>query len=138
MELKQAIHDEICKFCDRGDQLADEEKFSEAIQEYKKARKLIPTPKSDWEAETWVATALGDARYFLQEYDEASKDFYDAIEGPGGEENPFINLRLGQCLYEIGDFESSQMHLLMAYRINGSSIFEDEPEKYFSAIEDMV
>ncbi len=45
--------------------------------------------------------------------------------------NPFLHLRLGQCQYELGDFDRSVQELMQAYMGGGREILEEDDLKYF-------
>ena len=47
--------------------------------------------------------------------------------------NPFIHLRLGQCLYELGEVEVASDHLEQAYMNGGGKLFQNETPKYLVA-----
>ncbi|GGA28702.1 hypothetical protein GCM10011384_17680 [Psychrobacillus lasiicapitis] len=63
---------------------------------------------------------------------------FNAINCPDGIENPFIMLRLGETLYELGDVNKAKDYLLRAYILEGYSIFENEEEKYFDVIKSEI
>lgn len=109
-------------------------KIDDGITKYNEALDLVPSPKEDWEASTWTYTALGDAYFLKSHFKEASNFFYDALNCPGGIENPFINLRLGQSLFELNQLDKSKEFLLRAYMLEGTEIFDDEDPKYFEII----
>ncbi|MEW4284602.1 hypothetical protein Q0N35_13110 [Priestia koreensis] len=69
----------------------------------------------------------------------AAKEFlFNAINCPDGIENPFIMLRLGESLYELGEVNKSKEYLLRAYILEGYSIFYSEDDKYFEVIKDEI
>lgn len=128
MELDDQIHEKITEYCAKGDKLADKQEFNAAIEEYKKAKQLIPAPQSDWDATVWVDTAIGDAYFFLADFTQAADSFQAAYNNEPT--NPFILMRLGQSLFELGDLNRSQEYLLRAYMLEGEEIFEHDPPKY--------
>jgi hypothetical protein len=44
--------------------------------------------------------------------------------------NPFLRLRLGQALYELGDEQEAANWLVPAYLSEGPALFEDDDPKY--------
>lgn len=58
----------------------------------------------------------------------------ESLKCPDGLGNPFIQLRLGECFFELGNITKAKEHLLKAYMIEGEEIFEDEPQKYMNLI----
>ena len=63
LELEDELHQKIKLNCAHGDKLAEARKFEDAIAEYNKAWLLIPNPKNQWEAATWVLAAVTDAAH---------------------------------------------------------------------------
>jgi tetratricopeptide (TPR) repeat protein len=128
MELENEIHEKITELCTTGDKLAEKRQYNAAITEYEKALELIPSPKTDWHANVWVETAIGDAYFFLKEYNKAKASFQTAYNSD--QSNPFILMRLGQCLFKLKDLEKAEDFLLSAYMMEGEEIFENDHAKY--------
>ena len=128
MELSDELYDKITDLTDEGNDLCDEEEYEKALEKYKKALKLIPEPKTDWEASTWVYTAIGDCYYFLGEYSDAIEALNSAMLCPDGVGNGFITLRLGECYYELDDKEKAADYFVDTYMIEGMEIFEEEDD----------
>lgn len=138
MELNETLYNEILLLCDEGDNLIESERLGEAIEKYHLALELVPEPKNIWETSTWIYGALGDAYYLGGQYDMALKYLNEVMKCPGGLENSFIMLRIGQCLYELENVKNAQEYFLRAYMYSGKEIFEDEPEKYFESIKNVI
>lgn len=102
-----------------------------AIDRLLEALRLLPEPKNEWEAYTWIKGSLGDAFFSSQDYANAKESFFDALNGPDGWTNPFILLRLGESLYEMGDEDAASEYLARAYMLEGEELFRDEDSKYF-------
>ncbi|MFJ7973568.1 tol-pal system YbgF family protein [Psychrobacillus sp. NPDC096389] len=134
MELHDELYERIVSLCSQGDDLVNSFEFENAIKMYLKALDLVPEPKQNWEASTWIYTALGDTSYMNKDYDASKHFLFNAINCPDGIENPFIMLRLGETLYELGDVNKAKEYLLRAYILEGYSIFENEDDKYFDVI----
>lgn len=138
MELEDKVYEKIVKLCERGDFLAEQEKYDEAVKIYLEALELVPFPKEDWEASTWIYTAIGDSYYMNENYEEAVEYFYDAMNCPDGITNSFILLRQGQAMYELKSFEKAKEFLLRAYMLDGKEIFKSEEKKYFKFLKKNV
>ena len=50
---------------------------------------------------------------------------FDALNCPDGAANPFVLLRLGEALFELGDKDSAREYLLRAYMLAGDDLFAD-------------
>lgn len=138
MELDDLIHEKITKLCKNGDDLIEKEQYDEAIVQYNLALDLLPYPKKDWEASTWIYSAIGDAFFMKEDYINSSKCFYDALNCPDGTVNPFILLRLGQSLFELGYEKKAKEYLLKAYMVEGIRVFSNEDDKYKDLIMDII
>lgn len=137
-ELSDEIYNKVQELSEEGNQLADNEKYMEAIHKFADAYRLLPEPKTDWEASTWLLASIGDMWHSLNDHEKSAAAMYDALNSPGGTENPFIYLRLGESLFELGDKKAAKENLLRAYMLDGKDIFENEDPKYFQVIADIV
>lgn len=91
-----------------------------------KAWKLIPEPKDNWEASTWLLAAIGDACFLSNNFRSGNDAFAYATRCPGGFGNSFIHLRLGQCQFELGNLDAAADELCRAYMGAGSEIFSHD------------
>ncbi|HBR00262.1 MULTISPECIES: tetratricopeptide repeat protein [unclassified Roseofilum] len=137
-ELEPEIYTQIVELCDSGDRYADEEKFDLALSQYYKALQMIPDPKEEWVASTWILTAIGDAYFLMKNYPESLKILQDAMYCPDAIGNPFIHLRLGQVHYELGDFRRALDELTRAYMGEGKDLFAQEDPKYFTWVKQRI
>lgn len=131
-ELPNEIYERIQTLCKLGDEFADEDEFRRALEQYQAAWDLLPEPRTQWEAATWILSAMGDANYFSGWYDAAIENLSLTMHCPNGIGNPFLHLRLGQCEFELGAFDRAADQLARAYMGAGSKIFDDEDPKYFA------
>ena len=138
MELDNLLYEKIMKLCNDGDHLSEQERYDEAITQYNLALDLVPYPKKDWEASTWIFSAIGDAFFMKNDYKNSSNCFYDALNCPDGKVNPFILLRLGQSLFEMGDEKRAKEYLLKAYMVEGIQIFSNEDDKYLNLLKGII
>lgn len=138
MELKEDVYNRILDLCSQGDDLVEDSKYAKALGFYSKALDLIPEPKHEWEASTWIYTALGDTCYLKGDFAASKNYLFDALNCPDGLDNPFILLRLGESLCELGEVDKAKEYLLRTYMLEGYSIFYSEDDKYFDVIKDDV
>ncbi len=134
-ELSDATHQRITAFCADGDALMDEDDLEGAIERYEEALALVPEPKTDWEAATWIYTAIGDCRFQLGAFAAARDALQLAVVSPDGLGNAFIHLRLGQAQFELGDLHRSADELARAFMGAGPEIFDEEDPKYWNFIQ---
>lgn len=124
--------------CNEGDTLVEEGEVDHAIRKYLTALNLVPIPKNEWEASTWIYTALGDAYFINEEYVFAKNNYFNALNCPDGISNPLILLNLGESLVECGEIDKAKDYLLKAYMLEGYEIFSEEDEKYYELIKDLI
>jgi tetratricopeptide (TPR) repeat protein len=126
MELPPDLYQKITELSEEGNQLLEGHFSDRAVRKWTQALSLLPDPKSDWEASTWLYTSIGDARYQDGEFASASDAFFDALNCPDGQSNPFVHYRLGQCQIRLGNEKAGVDHLLQAYMLDGEAIFNSE------------
>lgn len=129
-ELDRATYELVLKLSARGDGLVDADDYGAALESYNKAWRLLPEPKSQWNAATWLLAAVGDTAY-LGGFLEAAREALDYVMScPDAIGNPFLHLRRGQVLLDQGEHDAAADELMRAYMGGGSEIFADEPERY--------
>lgn len=134
-ELTDSIHDEIKRLCAAGDAHAERQAYANALASYWAAWDLLPVPKSDWEAATWILVAIGDANCLGGDYVAGRDNLSNAMHCPGGLGNPFIHFRLGQCQFELGNLDRAADELMRAYMGAGREIFDRHDPKYFQFLQ---
>lgn len=132
MELADDIYDKITALSEKGNELIDSDQFDAAIVTFNEALDLIPEPKTEWTATTWLYAAIGDALFLKGDCQKSLDIFYKAYNSPSATDNPFINLRLGQCLFELGQVDKAEDFLMRAYMLDGTVIFQGDGEKYLT------
>ena len=75
MTLLPDVQKDIDRHCSNGDLLLDEGQFDAALAAYQAAMALIPEPKENWEASTWIYTAIGDTLSYMCNFAEALQAF---------------------------------------------------------------
>ena len=129
-ELPDAVHRQIKSLCARGDLLADQSDFPAALEKFWAAWDLLPEPKTDWEAATWILGAIGDMNFASGDYVAGRDNLSTAMHCPDALGNPFLHLRLGQCQYQLGNLDRAADELTRAYMGAGAEIFTGA-EEYF-------
>ena len=133
-ELSDETHERIQKLSADGDALAEAGRYSDALTNYWAAWDLLPEPQKDWEAATWLLTAIGDANFLSGDFTAGRDNLTHAMHCPGGIGNPFIHLRLGQCQFELGNKDRAVDELARAYMAEGHQIFDDQDPKYLAFV----
>ncbi|MEO1235337.1 MAG: hypothetical protein AAFX76_00970 [Planctomycetota bacterium] len=130
--LDTEVHQQIVELCREGDELLEGQALDMALDKYKQALALIPEPKYEYSAAMWIYTAIGDAYFYMTQYDEADEHFHKAVFSTEGLGNPYIHLRLGQCRYEMNDFDRAADELMRAYIGDAEEVFREQDPKYLA------
>lgn len=138
LELPAEVHEKIAELSASGDALAEARDWTGAISKYNDAWKIIPEPKNEWEASTWVLAAIADACFFAEYFDSALDALRYALHCPGGVANPFLHLRFGQCAFEKSYMDEAVEHLAKAYMLVGAEIFRTDNCKYFEFLKTKI
>ena len=138
MELEDNLYNQIVSLAEEGDDFAEKEIFGSAISKYNEALDLLPEPKTDWEAATWLYVALGDALFSDKDFDAALDAYEKALMSPDGTVNPYVWFCIGEVFYELGNFEKAKAHFMSAYLLDGEEIFKDTKPVYISLIREEI
>lgn len=137
MPLSDELHKKIVTFSEKGNDFFDDDNFSAAQAEYEAAFKLIPLPKNNYEASSWLLAGIGDCLYYQKSYQKALETFKYGEACEGGL-NAFIWLRIGECYAELEDIPNAREFLLRAYMMEGEEMFTEEDVKYQVIIQDLI
>ena len=132
-DLDEMLIKKIKALCAEGYRLYDSDNHKEALRLFYKAWTALPKPQTEHEEAGWVLTAIGDCYFQTSQWEQGQESLNSAIHCPNMKGNPFIHLRLGQCLYELGQEERACVHLEQAYLNGGSKLFQNETPKYLVA-----
>lgn len=127
MELDEEIEEQIQDLAERGNELMEGHRNVDAINTFEEALGLLPRPVMQWDEAMWLYASIGDAYYARREFCDAVESLRIALSCPGGIENPFVQLRLGESLYRMGFAEQAAQHLTIAFMHEGRETFADEP-----------
>lgn len=128
------MNDDIDELCDLGADLADAGGFAKAIEAYESAWALLEHPAHEREGSAWILGNIGYTRFLQGDYAAGRDDLTRALTLPGGEDNAFLHLRLGQCLHELGDLRRAAEQFRLALALEGEAVFIDEEPRYRALI----
>ena len=103
-ELPDKLNAQIQRICAEGDALIDQQRYEDAVARFSSAWELLPSPQTDWVAATWILAAIADAHFLRGDFASMRKPLMMAMRCDGATANPFLRLRLGQCLFELGNW----------------------------------
>ncbi len=133
--LPQDIAQLVDKLCREGDRFAGIDQFDDAIEKYQAAWDLLPAPQQQWPAATWILLSVGDAYFWLKDFHDGATFLLEALDCPNGDSNPYLLLRLGQCLLESGRLDEAANALEEAFRLGGNELFDGEDPKYLHFVQ---
>src|SRR5262245_21614503 len=97
-----------------GDDLANKELDEDAFAKFRAAWAALPEPKDEQEPAIRILAAIADCQFHLGRWDECRASVQHALRCGADVANPFLRLRLGQALYELGDAREAANWLALA------------------------
>ena len=137
-KLSKDTTEQIKSLCADAYRAYDEGDYRKALRLFYQGWLALPKPQIKYREAGWLLVGIGDSYYRLKQYTPGCEALRSANHCPEATDNPFIHLRLGQCLYRIGEKPSARNHLQKAYRLGGAQMFENEEECYLDCISDLV
>ncbi|BFM16133.1 hypothetical protein R50073_23160 [Maricurvus nonylphenolicus] len=128
----------IKQLCAEGYQAYDLADYSGALRLFYQAWLLVPKPQTEWVEAGWVLTAIGDAYFKSKQFPQAIEALRSALHCPDIDDNPFVELRLGQALLDQGQAQQARKHLQSCFNKVGRSIFEQEAPRYLNEIAELI
>ena len=128
--LDSAAHQQFRELCAQAYEQYDAGEYRAALRLFYRAWTLIPKPQVDFEESGWVLSAIGDSYFKLQQFQQGREALVSALHCDNMRSNPFVHLRLGQCLYEEQQLESATKHLQYAWQRGGEKLFANEAPTY--------
>lgn len=130
-DLEGELKEQVVSLCEKGVELQDEERFHASNKEFLEVYTLLPEPKANWKAYTWLISSIADNHFELNEYQPAYDKLNEVVSlDQTATDNAYICLRRGQCALELGDEQTAQTLLKQAFEIEGKELFEDEHSKF--------
>lgn len=129
--MTEEILRQIESLYDEGDEYLNTGDCIRALDCYREALSLIPSPKRNHYVSTKIYSAIGEAYFDLTKYELALEAFREAFNCPGGIESEYVHMRIGQTYYELGELDLAADQLARAYMLGAEDIFEGEDPKYF-------
>ncbi len=129
----EVVH-RIRALCDHAETFVTIGEYPFAISKFFEALSLIPDPKFEYKAATWIYTSIGEVYWKMKDYNNAGVSYLKAFKSVGGESSGIVNLRLGQCLCECGETTMAAEYLSHAYMLDGETAFDGYDPKYYELI----
>jgi len=130
-DLEAELKEQVVILCEKAIEQADIERYEASNRTFGKILELLPEPKNEWKAYTWMQASVADNCYELKDYTVALALLDEVIElDEQYQENGFVRMRRGQCQCEVHGDESGVDELKLAHSLGGDEIFEEEYAKY--------
>ncbi len=136
--LTRETTDKIKELCANAYQTYDQGDFRKALRLFYQGWVMLPKPQTQYAEAGWVLVGIGDSYYRLKQYTPGCEALRSANHCPQVQDNPFVHLRLGQCLFRLGEKPYARTHLYKAYHLGGESLFAKEDPCYLNAIGDLI
>jgi hypothetical protein len=132
-ELPDDLSAAVERLLAEGEEFADEGRDAEALDRFRAAWDLLPEPKAECEPALRALAAIADSYFHLGNWQACYQTLRTAVKNwDVALENPFIRLRMGQSLFEMGDLREAGNWLVPAYIMEGKRLFEGEERKYLA------
>ena len=126
-DLEPELKEQVVALCQKGMEQAEIERYEASNRTFGKIYELIPEPKSEWKAYTWLQASRADNFFELKEYKQALDLLSESVElDEDYKKNAYVRMRIGQCLHEMKQVGAAKEALQHAYELGGEEIFEDE------------
>lgn len=132
-ELPAGIRAEIDRIAEEGNRLLEAGDPHGALAAFRRGLQALPAPREQWSAALWFLCSIGDAQWFMGDHRAGLQTWRDALL-QGGIGNPFVHLRRGQTLLELGEREEAGNELLRALLLGGERLFAGENPRYIAFI----
>ncbi|MBP3959221.1 hypothetical protein J8F10_28590 [Gemmata sp. G18] len=113
---------------EEGEEFVDAEMFADALDSFQAAWDALPEPKADQEQAIQICAAISDCYFHLESWSACHDAMQNALRCGASVGNPFVRLRLGQSLYELGNEREAANWLVPVYLMEGRAPFEDDPK----------
>ena len=136
-EFPIPVWGEIDRLIEEGENHLDEDdREVEALACFQAAWDLLPEPKDRQDSADRLLAAIGDCYFFLGEWDASHRAYQCVVRNDVT--NPFVRLRLGQTLFEMGNFQEANNWMVPAYLEEGIALFDGEDPKYLAHVKEQL
>ncbi|HBX2114123.1 tetratricopeptide repeat protein [Klebsiella aerogenes] len=124
------IESKVNSFVEKGNELHDDKKYAQALEQYKKAWNILPEPKPEWQVANWISANIFSAYFDLGDYNEAKKWGEMTLQTRGSEIDTAPSIDLGMVCYELEQFDEAYKYFNDAYSYGKERAFKGRPKKY--------
>jgi tetratricopeptide (TPR) repeat protein len=130
-DLEPELKAQVVELCNKAVEAQEEERFHASNRDLQKVYQLLPEPKAEWKAYSWLLSSIADNHFEQDEYQTAFEKFEEVFNlDAESNENAYLCLRRGQCALELENPTLAKELLTRAFELEGKELFEDEHSKY--------
>ena len=131
---------QISRLLDEGDDLLHDGHYEKALSRYRTAWDRLPEPREDQPVALSILAAIADVHFFRGDFAKAKTVLMKSLWCSHGEPIgiPYIRLRIGQCLFELGNLKEAGNWLAPAYLLEGKALFEQDDPKYLDFLKSQL
>jgi hypothetical protein len=122
--------DEADRLMAKGEELAGAEQHADALARFSAAWQALPEPREEQDLAIQILPAIADSCFYLGAWEECRGAVQHAFRCGADVANPFLRLRLGQSLYELGEEHEAANWLVPVYLQEGREPFARDDPKY--------
>jgi hypothetical protein len=132
------VPDDVERLFAKGEEFVDAGEDVAALNHFRAAWELLPVPKEEQGPAIQLLAAIADSCFFLGDWEGCRQAVQHAFRAGADVANPFLRLRLGQSLYELGNTQEAANWLVPVYLHEGRQPFEGEDPKYLEFFRDRL
>lgn len=130
-DLEPELKEQVVELCNKAVEAQEDERYHASNRDLQKVYELLPEPKAEWKAYSWLISSMGDNHFEQDEYQAASEKFEEVFSlDAESNENAYLCLRRGQCALELENETQAKELLSLAFKLEGKDLFEGEHSKY--------
>ena len=130
--------DNVARLFAQGENYADANMAGAALNCFRAAWDVLPEPRESQALAVCIMTAVADESFFLRQWAGCRDSIQHAFRCGADPANPFLRLRLGQALFELGEAAEAENWFIPAFLAEGPSLFANEDPKYLSSLYGMI
>jgi hypothetical protein len=122
----------------KGEKFADDEEYPKALECFQAAWEHLPEPRDEQDPAIQILAAIADCHFYGGAWEACREAVQHAFRCGAALDDPFLRLRLGQSLYELGDQREAANWLVPVYLTEGREPFEVDDPKYLEFFRDKL
>lgn len=110
-ELSDNIYELITQLIDEGKEHCENDEYQSSTDKYKKAIRLLPNPRYEWEAFSWLTSSIGLNYMKLENWEDSFKFLNYSLLTSTETNDPLIWFSAGKALHKMNRQDESKNFL---------------------------